>query len=490
MLDCFSTAETEMPSGPERFAREPEGKKLIILGGGGAAFAAALKASSLGAKVTIINDRLPMGGTCVNVGCVPSKTLLRGAEALHRAMRAPAFAGISTTGRLTDFAALMRQKRELVEELRATKYADVIRDDSNIIFRHGRGRFLNECTVGVDGEQLVGDVILVATGARPAVPAIPGLEKVRYLTNESAFELTELPASLLVVGGRYIALEIAQFFARLGTRVTVLQRSARILPDEAPALTNALTGYLTEDGIEIVTGVEALHASRDGGETVLETTVAGERRVFRAQRLLLATGRHPNTESLGLANVGVALDAKGFVRVDDTLATSTANVFAAGDVIGKSMFVYTAAYEGVLAVENAFSGMKRMRDYTALPWVVFTDPQVAGVGLDLRQAKARAFDAEAVTLPLSQVPRAIAARDMRGFIELIRDRQTDHLLGARILAPEGAELLMEIALTIRHRLTVREVRDAFHPYLTLSEGIKLAALSFGKDVRKLSCCAA
>lgn len=462
----------------------------MIVGGGGAAFAAALKASSLGAHATIINDGLPMGGTCVNVGCVPSKTLLRGAEALHRAMKPSAFAGITTSGRLADFAALMRQKSELVEELRAAKYADVIRDDANIVFRRGRAKLIDKCTVGVNGEKIAGDAILIASGARPAVPAVPGLEKVRYLTNESAFELTELPASLLVIGGRYIALEIAQLFARLGTRVTVLQRSARILPDEPTELTDALTGYLQHEGIEIVTNVRVLQASERGNETVLETSVAGERRSFRAERLLLAAGRRPNTDNIGVAEAGVVLDDRGFVRADEMLTTSVANIFAAGDVIGESMFVYAAAYEGALAAENALLGAKRTRDYTGLPRVVFTDPQVASVGLDFAQARARGFDAEVVTLPLSQVPRAIAARDPRGFIQLIRDRATDHLVGARILAPEGSELLMEVALAIRHRITVREIAAAFHPYLTLSEGIKLAALSFGKDVRKLSCCAA
>ncbi len=466
------------------------GKHLIVLGGGGAAFAAALKASGLGARATIINDGLPMGGTCVNVGCVPSKTLLRGAEALRRAMRSPPFAGIATSGRLTDFAALMDQKRELVEQLRQARYADVIADDPNIAFRAGRGRLIDGRTVEVNGDRLEGDAILVATGARPAVPSIPGLDKVRFLTNESAFELRALPVSLLVLGGRYIALEIAQFFARLGTQVTVLQRSDRILPDEPAGLTDELTVHLAAEGIRVVTGVNPLRVTEDGAEAVLEAMVSGERQVFRAQRLLLATGRQPNTEALGADRAGITLDAKGFVRVDDTLATEGKTVFAAGDVIGGPMFVYTAAYEGALAAENALTGAARLWDYTGLPWVVFTDPQVAGVGLDRDQAVARGFDADAATLPLSQVPRAIAARDTRGFIQLIRDRQTDHLLGARILAPEGAELLMEIALAIRHRITVRELREAFHPYLTLSEGVKLAALSFGRDVRKLSCCAA
>ena len=465
-------------------------KHLLIIGGGGAAFSAALKASSLGARATIINDGLPRGGTCVNVGCVPSKTLLRAAEALHRAQQAPRFAGIATSGRLEDFAAIMRQKRELVEELRQAKYAHVIGDDPKIAFRRGRGRLIDNHTVSVDGEQVHGDAVLIATGARPAIPSIPGIDGVAYLTNESAFELTELPESLLVLGGRYIALECAQLFARFGTRVTVLQRSERILPDQSPELTQALTEYLEAEGIRIVTEVRPVKVAEEAGEVVFEAVVAGKREEFRAARLLLATGRQPNTDDLGLAGAGVVTDARGFVGVDETLLTSANGVFAAGDVIGDPMFVYTAAYEGALAAENALTGAARLCDYTALPWVVFTDPQVAGVGLDETMARQKGIPAESVTLPLSQVPRAIAARDTRGFIQLVRNRENDRIVGARVLAPEGGELLMEVALAIRHGLTAQSLASSFHPYLTLGEGIKLAALSFGKDVTKLSCCAA
>lgn len=486
MSNCCSKPETKTPSA----TRSAEGRHLIIVGGGGAAFAAALKASSLGAKATIINDGLPMGGTCVNTGCVPSKTLLRAAETLHRGQRASPFAGITTTGTLTDFRAVMRQKRELVEELRQAKYAEVIGDDPNIAFVRGRGILVDPRTVEVNGERIRGDAVLVCTGARPAVPDIPGLRDVTFLTNESAFELTELPESLLVLGGRYVALECAQLFARLGSRVTILQRSSRILPQESPRLTDELAHHLESEGLHIVTSVAVQRIGTDGASAVIETLVNGERKIFSGSRLLVATGRTPNSSGLGLEKLGIETDAHGFISVDAQLTTGARDVYAAGDVIGEPMFVYTAAYEGALAAENALTGAARKRDYTALPWVVFTDPQVAGVGLDEAQAIAAGISAESSTLPLSEVPRALAARDTRGFIQLIRDRSTDRLVGARVLAPEGGELLMEAALTIRHGITVSQLAASFHPYLTLSEGIKLAALSFGKDVRKLSCCAA
>jgi len=463
---------------------------LVILGGGGAAFSAALTASGFGAKVTIINHGLPMGGTCVNVGCVPSKTLLRAAESLHRAATPSPFAGVSTTGSLVDFAALMRQKKALVEELREAKYAGVIADNPLIHFIDGFG-VLTETGVRVGSDVISGDAILVATGTSPWVPPIPGLDSVAWLTNETLFELTELPESLTIVGGRYIALECAQMFARLGSRVTVLQRSDRILPTESTRVTDELTRHLEAEGVTILTGVtvSSVAPGDDGSIDVSIDVGNNDAHVLTTSHLLLATGRAPNTTGIGLEDVGVDRDDKGFVVVDETMRTTRPGVFAAGDVAGEPSFVYTASYEGALAAENAVRGSTRGADYTALPWVVFTDPQVAGIGFDAAQAAAAGLNAESSVCPLSSVPRSIAARDTRGFIELIRNVDTDVLLGARIVAPEGSELLMEMALALKFNATAMELAKSFHAYLTLSEGIKLAALSFGKDISKLSCCA-
>ncbi|MGB9620598.1 MAG: dihydrolipoyl dehydrogenase family protein, partial [Armatimonadota bacterium] len=323
----------------------------------------------------------------------------------------------------------------------------------------------------------------------PDVAPILGLAEAGYLTNESAFELNELPPSLIVLGGRYVALECAQMFARFGSQVTILQRSNRILPSESADLTEALTAYLSEEGIRVVTGVTVHRVRRLNGVVVVEADTKGNRCEFRASHILVATGRRPNTYRLGLKEAGVATDDRGFVKVDGSLRTTGAGIFAAGDVIGEPMFVYTAAYEGALAAENALLDSFRVRDYTALPWVIFTDPQVAGVGMDEQQARQKGIDAEVAVLPLSHVPRCIAARDVRGFVKLIRDRASDRLLGARILAPEGSELLMELSLAIKHAIPVKELASSFHAYLTLGEAVKLAALAFGKNVSRLSCCA-
>ena len=473
MSSCCSTVQKQL--------------HFVIIGGGSAAFSAALNAASLGARATIINSGLPIGGTCVNVGCVPSKTLIRGAETVHRASKSH-FDGIETHAEVTDFKAVIEQKRALVKGLRQAKYLDVISGNDNIQIVSGKAKILSKNVVEVNSTPIKADRILIATGTRPYIPPIPGLEETGYLTSTSAFELEELPKSMIVLGGRYIALECAQMFARMGTEVTILQRSSRILPNEAEDLTAALTEYLNSEGINIVTGVQIKGALKEEGFHTLSTEVCGSAKTFSAEKILVATGTVPSSRKIGLKKAGVERDENGFIKVDDALKTSIEGIYAAGDVIGEPKFVYTAAYEGGLAAQNALSPSVTMRDYSALPWVIFTDPQVAGVGLNETMAESLGINFQASVLPLSQVPRSIAARDTRGFIKLIRDRDTDLLIGARILAPEGSELLMQIVGAIKNKTTTRELAAMFYPYLTLSEGVKLAALGFTQDIHKLSCC--
>lgn len=470
-------------------AMEPKKKHLAIVGGGSAAFAAAIRAAELGHTATIINAGLPTGGTCVNVGCVPSKTLIRAAEFLHLPQQ-KRFEGIETDGTVTSFQQIIAQKNELVGQLRESKYVDIVSANPSIEIVHGYAKIVDPQTVSANNAHIKCDKMLIATGASPFVPPIHGIESVDYLDNESAFELDELPDSLIVVGGRYIALEMAQLFSRLGSKVTILQRSDRILPSESPDVTEELGRHLRSEGIEIVTDVTVRELRQlSDGSVEADIVSGGEQSTIRASHLLMATGRRPNTLGLGLETIGVETSENGFVVVDDRLQTSVPGVYASGDVIGGSMFVYTAAYEGALAAENALTESGLERDYTALPWVVFTDPQVAGVGLDEQQAHKRSISFDVATLPMSHVPRCLAARDTRGFIKLIREKETDRLIGARIVAPEASELLMEISMAIKHKLTVADVAGMFHPYLTLGEAVKLAAISFGKDIDKLSCCA-
>ncbi|MFU8859698.1 MAG: mercury(II) reductase [Cyclonatronaceae bacterium] len=463
---------------------------LLIIGGGSAAFAAAIRTSELGGRAVIINKGLPTGGTCVNVGCVPSKTLIRTAEMIHNANH-PRFDGIDSKANITDFKAIIDQKRQMVSDLRKDRYVDVIADDPNIKLVNGFGRFVDEHTVDVDRTLYYGKNILIATGAAPWVPPVDGLEETGYLTNESAYELGELPGSLIVFGGGYIALENAQLFSRLGSRVTIVQRSGQILSDQSEELGSALAGYLEDEGITVLTNTSIKEVSKNEatGKKTVRLTVNGENRKLEADAILVATGRIGNTANIGLEKTGIETVGRRYIPVDETLRTRVDHIFAAGDVLGERQFVYTAAYEGKIAAQNAMRGSHGKADFSVLPWVIFTDPQAAGVGMDEKQALEAGIDYETAKLPLEYVPRSIAARDTRGFIKLIRNKANDRLVGARILAPEGSELLMELVLAIRHGIPVESLKSEFHPYLTLSEGIKLAAISFGKDVGKLSCCA-
>ena len=461
---------------------------LLIIGGGSAAFAAALKASEMGGKVLMLNDGLPIGGTCVNVGCIPSKTLIRAGEANFHASHMH-FDGIEAQSQVSDFKRVVQQQKELVADMRQHKYVDVISDDPNIQLIRGHGRMISDHAVEVDGKTYKGDNIMIATGAGPFVPDIPGLREIDYLTNESAYELDDKPDHLVILGGRYISLENAQLFRRLGVKVTVLQRSERILPTEDPDITEDLSKYLQDEGITIVTGVKLERVYPVGDEVVLKITHNGEEQIIKGSHIMVATGRKGNTNALNLDHVGIHTNERGYIPVDDTLRTNKSNIFAVGDVTGEQQFVYTAAYEGNLAAENAMTKGRKEKDYRVLPWVIFTDPQLAGVGMNEREAKEAGIDYEIAKLSLGQVPRAMAARDTRGFIKLLRNKKDDKLIGARILAPEGSELLMELSLAMRHNITVSELASELHPYLTLSEAIKLTALTFKKDVTRLSCCA-
>lgn len=494
---------------------------LIIIGGGSAAFAAAIKASELEKKVLMINDGLPIGGTCVNVGCVPSKTLIRTAEQFHIANH-PNFSSIKPGDSKINFKEVIRQKTELVEELRQHKYVDVLKDDPNVTIIKSYGRLIDKNTVEADGKKYTAENILIATGSSTFIPEIPGLKEIPYLTNETLYKLEELPEHLIIIGGRYIALENAQMFARLGSKVTILQRSFRILPDEMPDITETLKEYLEEEGIEILTGTKIKSVNRKNSKVIINASVKDEDKVIEGTHIFVATGRKGNTNGFGLEELGIELHKNSFIKTNEFLQTSIPNIYAAGDVTGEYLFVYSAAYEGALAVQNMFGEdldkselsfprkweskgdeldsrlrgndatnvtFKVKKDYSVFPWVIFTDPQVAGVGMDENQAYKNKIDYEVSTIQLKDVPRSLAARNTKGFIKLIRDKQTDKLVGARILASEGSELLMEISLAIKYGITVKELKQMFHPYLTLSEGIKLAAISFDKDVNKLSCCA-
>lgn len=466
----------------------PDTFDLAVIGAGSAAFAAAIKATEAGARVVMIEKAIP-GGTCVNVGCVPSKALLVAAETHHRAT-AHSVAGVPHSAGGVDLTAIVAAKDELVETLRQAKYIDLL-DDYGIEFRTGTAVFVDAGTIAVDGEPVTATSYLIATGASPALPPVEGLADVDHLTSTSALELTELPARLAVIGANAIGLELGQAFSRLGSDVTFLDIAERIAPFEEPEISAALTGVLLDDGSQVVTGAQIRRVSQASDGTVtLEGDLGDLGSTLQVDRVLVATGRAPNTTALNLDAAGVRTDRRGFVVVDEHLRTSNPRVWAAGDVTSSPQFVYVSAAEGALAADNAIAGAGRTTDYSALPRVTFTSPQVAAVGLTEAQATEAGLDVVTSVLPLSHVPRALVNGDTRGLIKLVADAATDRLVGVHVLADGAGEVIQAGVYALMAELTVTEIAAAFHPYLTMAEGLKLAAQTFNRDVAKLSCCAA
>jgi mercuric reductase len=466
--------------------------ELVILGQGSAAFAAAIKADDLGIKTAMVGRNVTngtvLGGTCVNVGCVPSKRLITVGTLFHNANH-NSFEGISyDLGRL-DFKRVMRQKDALVRRFRRDKYRKVLDHLKNVKFFEGLGKFTSKTTVRVENAAIRSRRFIVATGARASVPAIPGLDKVDFLTSEEALSLKELPESLCVIGGRALGLEFAQMYAHLGSEVTVLQRSRRILPENEPVVSQALTDYLEKSGIAVRTGVNISSIQQIGKNKIIHYTSHGRLSKVRSEQVLLATGRLANTEGLGLPIAGVETDRKGFVKVNSEMQTSSNNAWAAGDVTGEPMLETVAAKEGSIAVENAFAkNRERRMNFDEVPSAEFTYPEVARVGLTEAQAHERRIRCNCTTLPFDLVPKAHIIRDLRGLVKMVIDAETKRILGVHIVAPNAADMIHEAVLAIKFKLTIDNLIDTVHVFPTLSESLKLAALSFYRDVGSLSCC--
>lgn len=463
---------------------------IAIVGGGSAGFAAAIHAADLGASVALVEGST-LGGTCVNVGCVPSKTLIRAAETSYRRVHHP-FEGIARSDGIPDWPAVRAQKDGLVSSLREAKYWNVLRAYDSVTLFEQRAEVMSDRTVRLaDGSTLEAPKLIVTTGASPWMPPIPGLAEASPLDSGTAMALDRIPASLVVIGGSSVGLELAQMFARLGVNVTVLEALPNVVPSEDADVGAALARYFRDDGLELHTGVTISRVElSEGVRTVVFRDESGAARSVRGAQILVATGRRANTSGFGLEAAGVSVGTKREIVVDEFLQTSNPGIYAAGDVIGDPMLVYVAAYGGALAAENALSGNVRRYDLTALPKVTFTDPAVASVGLTAETARGRGIEPIVSTLGLEHVPRSLAARDTRGFIQLVADGATRRILGAHILAAEAGEMIAEPALAIKLGLTIEDLASTFHPYLTLSEGVKLAAQAFSKDVARLSCCAA
>lgn len=473
----------------EQVKRE-DGKPALhvaVIGSGGAAMAAALKAVEQGARVTLI-ERGTLGGTCVNVGCVPSKIMIRAAHIAHLRRESPFDGGIAAASPKILRERLLAQQQGRVDELRHAKYEGILASTPAITVLRGDARFKDARTLTVasaaDGTREVSfDRCLIATGASPAIPPIPGLKDTPFWTSTEALASDTIPDRLAVIGSSVVAVELAQAFARLGSKVTILARSTLFFRED-PVIGEAVTAAFRAEGIEVLDHTQASQVAYTDQEFVLTT----ERGELRADRLLVATGRTPNTRTLNLDAAGVVVNAQGAITIDHAMRTTVPHIYAAGDCTDQPQFVYVAAAAGTRAAINMTGGNATL-DLTAMPAVVFTDPQVATVGYSEAEAHHDGIETDSRTLTLDNVPRALVNFDTRGFIKLVSEAGSGRLIGVQAVAPEAGELIQTAVLAIRNRMTVRELADQLFPYLTMVEGLKLAAQTFTKDVKQLSCCA-
>ncbi len=469
---------------------------LIIIGGGAGAFSAAIKANELKAKTAMVNAGLPLGGTCVNVGCVPSKTLLWAGEVMHLA-KSHNIPGIDIEVKSFDFATIVQHELDLVAKLRAEKYEEVLNGLVNVTHMEGKATFIspNELEVnpsansGQAGQKYQAKKFIIAAGSTATVPPIEGIKKVGYLTHIEALQIKNQPKELIVVGAGPLGLEFAQIYARFGTKVTILQRNVSIFPPAERELTDRFAEILTKEGITIKTNVQVKSARKEGNKKVLAYMIQGKQEEVSADEILLATGKTPNTQGLGLDKIGVEVDEKQAIKVNPQYQTSQPHIYAVGDVINLPIRQEpTAGREGTLAAENALNNSKNSIDYTTVPWTIFTDPQLAGVGFTEDEQMEKLGVCACRTVAFTNIPKALIINRTEGLIKMAIHPETSQIMGVHILAPNAGDLIAQAMILVKNKNTTDDVINSLPMFPTLSEAIKIAALSFTKDISKLSCC--
>ena len=442
---------------------------LVVLGAGTAGLVCAAGAAGLGARVALVEREL-MGGDCLNVGCVPSKALLRAARAVADARGAARF-GVSTTGVGVDFPAAMTRMRELRAHLSSVDSARRFRDLGVDVFL-GQARFTGPDTVSVGGANLRFSRAVIATGARAAVPPIPGLAEAGYLTNESIFDLVDLPRHLVVIGGGPLGCELAQAFARFGAAVTLVQRAPSVLEREDPDAAGIVERALRADGVQLRLNASVERVKPDGSQMVLDTLGGGVGAQLRADRVLVAVGRTPNVEGLDLPAAGVAADARTGVIVDDRLRTTNPRVFAAGDVCSELKFTHNSDAQARVVLRNAlFLGHARASALT-IPRCTYTDPEIGHVGLDEARARARGVAVRAFVQRFDEVDRAVLDGEPDGFVKVLVQSGSDRIVGATVVARHAGEMLPALTLAVTREIGLGALASVVHAYPTQADAVR------------------
>lgn len=459
---------------------------LIIIGGGAAGFAAAIKADELGAKTLIVNSGLPMGGTCVNVGCVPTKFLLEVGKDYYKANNSR-FESLFSSAKI-DFTKLMEEKDKLVNSLRKSNYQDILENLPNATYKEGGAHFISENEIELNGEGFSAPKFIISTGSSPKVVPIEGLKEVGFLTNRTALELKRLPESLLVIGAGPIGLEFAQIFSRLGSKVTIVEIMEEILPQAEPIISQELRKYLEEEGIRIITGAKAKKVERRNGKRSVLIEKDKNLEELEVEEVLLATGVIGNSQDLGLENIKLETDKNGFIKVNEYLQTTKPHIYAAGDIIGPPWLETIAAKEGNITARNALRKNKIEMDFSNIPYAVFTSPGVASCGLKESEYMAKYGTCLCRMVKMDRVPKAKAIKEEKGLIFMVIGHRDKKIKGVHILSELASEIIHEATLAIKQELTIDEVIATVHIFPAFSESIKIVAQSFKHDPKRMSCC--
>lgn len=492
--------------------------KFIIIGAGAAGFAAAIKADALKLKTLMISGgKVPLGGTCINVGCMPSKRLLTVAEAKQNADKGK-FEGLNSKTEDFDFRKVIESKDALIDKLQDKQYAGTLRFLVYVALKEGDARFLDPHTIEVNGEKITGEKFLISTGSSTFVPPIDGLDKIPYLTNIEALSLKELPKSMIVLGGGPLGLEFAQIYNRFGTKVTILQSASRIADREEPELSDFLKKKLEEEGITIYTSANTKQIQPNNGLILVTAEVNGsdsanaaysaeassaakagsagkKETTIEAEKILIASGVRANTKTLNLDLIGVKLAERGGIIVNNLMQSSVTHIYAGGDVIDQSgdevnpKLETVAGREGFIAASNALENKNIQADFRAVPHTIFTDPPLASVGLtDAQIVKQSGLTCACRTLSLELVPKAHILEATDGLIKMAIDSKTEEVVGIHMVGARADEIISMASFTIKYQLKLNDIIENTFIFPTMAESIKWVAQSFRKDVTKLSCC--
>jgi mercuric reductase len=450
--------------------------EIVIIGSGTAGASAAIAAVHLGKSRVAMVERGTLWGTCVNYGCIPSKFLLTAAERVHE--KDQYNERKITSGNV--LAGILEQKNVLIEKLRRKKYKNII-ETLGVEIIAGEASFMSPTELRVGDDVLTAPRFIIATGSSPSFPPMEGISTVKPMTNIEALEPKTVPESLIIIGGRALGLEFSQIYAHLGTKVTLLQRSSRIVPEEEPEISEMMANYLAAEGIDIRTGVDLTKVAEEGGRTTVSARVGGKSVEFSAEQILFATGRSPNTRELHLERAGVRTGKDGAVLVDETLQTSTTGIYAAGDVIGEPQLETNAKYGGSVAAANALGTRRITFDRSGLPHAIFTTPQVASVGLTVERARREGVQVVTRCTRMDVLARTEMTGDARGMVKIVAEAGSLHILGVHICSPSAAEMLQAGVLAVRHRMTVQDLVDAPYIFPTLTEVLWICARAFGRE---------